>query len=83
MAIDSGNLSAVAQVKSKEGGQDLEVDLEESRPNVDEEQIQSGAPYTEETYDDVDNKLPFSVARSIFFVLSLTGAAFLNVCIIK
>lgn len=75
MDIDSGNLTAVAQVKSKEHGtqQDLEVDVEKSGS---EARPQSTTP---EPIDPKDDGLPFSKARSAFFVLALTGAAFLNV----
>ena len=79
MDIDSGNLSAVAQVRSKERGryQDAEVvDLEKSRiEDATEQRSQSPAPVESKDEDE----LPFSAARSIFFVLALTGAAFLNV----
>jgi hypothetical protein len=76
MDIDSGNLSAVAQVRSKERGryQDAEVvDLEKSR----NEETAGKSSIPDDTKD--EDELPFSKARSCFFVLALTGAAFLNV----
>jgi hypothetical protein len=79
MDIDSGNLSAVAQVRSKERGryQDAEVvDLEKSR--IEDNNAIQTSPIPEDESKEED-ELPFSAARSISFVLALTGAAFLNV----
>lgn len=81
MDIDAGNFSAVARVTSSSGGQhDAIVDLEKSG---EEESLEIRAQLdSSEQHNDKDdgNELPFSKVRSAFFVLSLTGSAFLNVC---
>ena len=81
MDIDSGNLSAVARVISQERGkqQDAIVDLEKRDENGTEERVH-GSEAPESSNGKEEDELPFSAARSIFFVLALTGAAFLNVC---
>jgi hypothetical protein len=79
MDIDSGNLSTVAQVKSEEQGRNIEVDLEKTSFDEGKAHSQTNAHGVEEAEDNDHSKLPFSVTRSMFFVLSLTGAAFLNV----
>lgn len=78
MDVDTGNLSAVAKVTSKDGGPDVEVDLEKAEAGIGEKHAPISATETEED-EEAGNKLPFSKARSISFVLALTGAAFLNV----
>lgn len=71
------------QVRSKEERgkrQDLEIDLEMSGiDDVAEQRSQSTTQEPNEVKDDDGDGLSFSAARSIFFVLALTGAAFLNV----
>jgi hypothetical protein len=76
MDADSGNRSQVEQVKNQERGQDIEVDVEKSQPVVAEKCTQSNNSDIE---DGKNDRLPFSTARSILFVISLTGASFLNV----
>ena len=79
MDIDSGNFSAVARVTSQERGKqhDAIVDLEKRQDDgTSEHRRQSEIPESSDGKE--EDELPFSKTRSIFFVLALTGAAFLN-----
>jgi hypothetical protein len=81
MNIDAGNLSAVARVTSSNGRQhDAIVDLEKSGDEGPIEIRAQSDSHEQHNDKDDEDELPFSKIRSAFFVLSLTGSAFLNVC---
>jgi hypothetical protein len=87
MDIDSGNaLSAVTVSGKEDTGKNIEVDLEKAEVDI----SRPGTPATSTTnIGDVPlepvvsraNELPFSKARVVALVVTLTGAAFLNVSI--
>jgi hypothetical protein len=86
MDPDSGN--ALSAVTVRHGGEktrkDVEVDLEKaeldiSRPGSPASTTDGGLPLETSTRSSDSNALPFSKARLIGLVITLTGAAFLNV----
>lgn len=84
MDIDAGNiLSAITVDEKKKNGKNVEIDLEKAevgeRPGTPMSTTEGDAPL-EPVFSGV-KELPFSKARLIALVVTLTGAAFLNVSI--
>jgi hypothetical protein len=84
MDIDSGNaLSAVTVSEKEKTEKNVEVDLEKAEVDISRPE----SPTTPSTNGDAPlepvlsriKELPFSKARLISLVITLTGAAFLNV----
>lgn len=86
MDVDSGNaLSVVTSSEKERTGKNVEVDLEKAEVDVDESRLGTHAESSmdgDEPLEPVSSRikeLPFSKARLVALVITLTGAAFLNV----
>jgi len=85
MDIDSGNALSAVTVSGKEKiGKNAEVDLEKaevgtSRPGTPATSTTDGGDVPLEPVFSRAKELPFSQARLVALVVTLTGAAFLNV----
>lgn len=86
MEVDAGNPLSPVTVKEKENtGKGEEVDLEKAEVNVSRPRtpVTDGGDVPLEPVFSRAKDLPFSRARLIALVVTLTGAAFLNVSIFE
>lgn len=80
MNIDSGNaLSTVAVDEKEKTGKNVDVDLEKADGGISATSTTDGGGEPLEPVFSRAKELPFSRARLVGLVVTLTGAAFLNV----